>query len=272
MLMDLGNFSEFCPSRQGRNMGRNGELAPGPPCREVRNMVESECCPNLYGVPTARGIFVGLCFFYLHVVPGTCIHYRIFCLSSFEFHGESFYQISIAMVCSWSFKISQNFARPVRDEIWVGTKECSNPKRAVRYGMCKIPYVVTIYMAFLRHAEFLWGLCFFYPHVVPPGQVWKLKTRYLSESVFQIDTLKVTDKIEPDNNARPVRDEIWVGTGECSNARRAVRYGIWRNRNVALICMAYLRHAEFLWVCVFSTHMMFLRDMYPLSDFGSLIL
>jgi len=95
-------------------MGRNGELAPGLPCREVRDMAESECCHNQYGVPTARRFFVGLCFFYLYVVP--------------------------------------------------------------------------------------------------PGQVWKLKTRYLSESVFQIDTLKVTDKIKPNKNARPVRDEIWVET------------------------------------------------------------
>jgi len=59
---------EFCPSREGRNMGRNGELDPGLPCREVRNMAESGCFPNLYGVPTARG-FVGMRFFYLYVVP-----------------------------------------------------------------------------------------------------------------------------------------------------------------------------------------------------------
>jgi len=69
MLMDLGNFSEFCPSREGRNMGRNEELAPGLPCREVRDMQDSVCCYNLYGVPAARRIFVGMRFFYPYVVP-----------------------------------------------------------------------------------------------------------------------------------------------------------------------------------------------------------
>jgi len=31
-------------------------------------MAESECCPNLYGVPAARG-FVGMLFFYPYIVP-----------------------------------------------------------------------------------------------------------------------------------------------------------------------------------------------------------
>jgi len=59
--------------------------------------------------------------------------------------------------------------------------------------------------------------------------------------------------------------------GELAPGYRAVRYGICKIPYVVTIYMAYLRHAD-LWVCVFSTHMLPLRDMDAILDFGSLIL
>ena len=41
----------------------------------------------------------------------------------------------------------------------------------------------------------------------------------------------------------PVRDNIWVETMESPKTHSAVRYGICRNRDVAINHIAYLRHA-----------------------------
>jgi len=63
----------------------------------------------------------------------------------------------------------------------------------------------------LRHARF-GGCGFFYPYVVPPGQIYKqhMTAFYICEY-------------------RPVRDEIWVDKTNHTLSHRAVRYGIYRN-------------------------------------------
>jgi len=71
-----------------------------------------------------------------------------------------FRQILFESLINRIFGLSRIFTRPVRDDIWVETKKRPNPRRAVRYGICRNLVVAINHMAYLTARGFLLAFCF----------------------------------------------------------------------------------------------------------------